>query len=71
MIDATNFPTDRLTFVTFSDDGSVSVYLGLVWLCNEANREEAEKEARGIIAAYDSGAFWARREFPGLAVVAA
>lgn len=68
MIDASSFPTDRLTFVTFHDDGSVSAYLGRVWLCNEDNLEAAEREARGIISAYDHGAYWAREEFPGLAM---
>ncbi len=59
-----SFPTDRLTFVTFHDDGSVSAYLGRQWLCNEASREEAEREALFLIAAFDNGATWAREEFP-------
>ncbi len=66
-INAETFPTDRLTFVTFHDDGSVSAYLGRQWLCNEASREEAEREAIFIISAFDNGASWARIYFPGLA----
>lgn len=68
MIDASTFPADRFTFVKFADDRSVSVYLGEVWLANEATQEEAEKEARGIVRAFDHGAHWARKEFPGLAI---
>lgn len=61
-----SFPTDRLTFVTFHDDDSVSAYLGSTWLCNEANRPQAEAEALFIIKAHGYGASWARAEFPTL-----
>lgn len=61
------FPPDRLTFVTWPDDNSVSVYLGDVLLANEPNRQEAEHEALFVIRAFDNGAGWARDEFPGLA----
>lgn len=60
--------TDRLTFVTFADDHSVSAYLGNVWLANENTREEAEREAIFNIRAFDNGAFWAHKQFPGLAI---
>lgn len=65
-IETASFPTDRLTFVTFADDHSVSAYLGNVWLVNEDTREAADKEARFIITAFDNGASWARQQFPGL-----
>jgi hypothetical protein len=67
-INTAAFSTANLTFVTFHDDNSVSAYLGSTWLCNEASREEAEKEARFIISAFDNGAGWARSEFPSLAL---
>lgn len=64
--DPSTFPTDRLTFVTFHDDGSVSAYLGPVWLCNEDSRADAEREAAFVLTAYRHAACWALVEFPGL-----
>lgn len=71
--DTRNFPKDRLTFVNwpaepqYSMGPSVTVYLGSVSLGNYDTQEEAEREARFIISAYDNGARWARTEFPELA----
>ena len=58
-IDATQFPSDRLTFVTFGDDGSVSAYIGRQWLCNEDSKPEAEERAIFLIQSFDNGAEWA------------
>jgi hypothetical protein len=52
---------------TFSDDRSVSVYFGGVWLCHDDSRTEAIDEASTILNAFANGAFWARSEFPALA----
>lgn len=65
-INTATFPADKLTFVTFLDDKSVSAYLGNTWLCNEDSRGAAEREAIFIINAFDCGAHWARKEFAGL-----
>lgn len=62
----THFPSDRLTFVTFGDDGSVSAYLGRQWLCNEDTREEAELRAHFLIQSFDNGAAWATEHLQGL-----
>ncbi len=51
---------------TFSDNGSVSVYFGDIWLCNEDNKSEAINEARFVLTAADNGAGWVNDEFPGL-----
>jgi len=51
---------------TFSDDGSVSVYLGSEWLCHDETEEEALAEASVILNAIANGAHWATSEYPQL-----
>jgi hypothetical protein len=65
--DPKTFPTDRYTFVTFHDDGSVSAYLGTSWLCNEDSRKEAEAEANRVIRSFRNGDSWTVKEFHYLA----
>ena len=52
---------------TFSDDNSVSVYLGNAWLSHGDSMAEALEEARMILNAYVNGARWARDEYSKLA----
>jgi hypothetical protein len=58
-----------LTFRTqhFHDDDSWSYWLGSQWLCNEATKEEAEREAAFIVQAWLNGAVWALEMYPGIA----
>lgn len=64
--DISRFPHNRLTYIHFGD-GSVSAYLGPVWLSYGESLEEARDEARTIVIAFMNGAHWSQQEFPRLA----